>query len=89
VSRSKAGMANPILKHTRDQKDIMIVSNSCKTYALSILNGVPVHEYIGDKQDLSFFSLARYLKQMKNEKDVRVKIRDDFFTSLQVPPTPI
>lgn len=82
-------MANPILKTTRDQKDIIIVSNSCKTYALSILNGVPVHEYNGDKQDLSFFSLARYLKQMKNVKDVRVKIRDDFFTSSLPPATPM
>ena len=42
-------------------------------------NGIPVKEFYGDKQDLSFFSLTRYLKSFKNLNDVRTKIKDDFY----------
>lgn len=44
-----------------------------------LFNGVPVKEYFGDKQDISFFSLTRYLRSLKDCKDVRIKIKEDFF----------
>jgi hypothetical protein len=44
-----------------------------------LFNGVPVREYFGDKTDLSFFSLTRYLRALKDCKDVRTKIKEDFF----------
>ena len=45
----------------------------------SLFNGIPVKEFVGDKLDMSLFSLTRYLKRMKDCKDVRVRIKDDFF----------
>jgi hypothetical protein len=45
---------------------------------LNLQNGIPVREFHGDKQDLSLVSLSKYIKSMRDVKDVRVKITDDF-----------
>lgn len=47
-----------------------------------LFNGVPVKEYFGDKLDISFFSLTRYLRAFKDCKDVRTKIKEDFFPGM-------
>jgi hypothetical protein len=45
-----------------------------------------VKEYHGDKTDISFFSLTRYLKQIKDVADVRAKISEEFYALLNLPP---
>ncbi len=47
---------------------------------LNLQNGIPVREFHGDKQDLSLVSLTKYLKSMKDVRDVRVKISEDFLS---------
>jgi len=66
-------------KPKRDFKDIIIVASSAGSYMFSLFNGIPVKEFVGDKLDMSLFSLTRYLKRMKDCKDVRTRIKDDFF----------
>jgi hypothetical protein len=51
----------------------------------NLFNGIPVKEYHGDKTDISFFSLTRYLKQIKDVADVRVKIMEEFYALLNLP----
>ena len=63
-----------ILKGSRELKDIIVVSNTCGRHMLHFSNGVPVKEYLGNKMDLSFYSLVNYLKTFKDVKDVRFKI---------------
>ncbi len=67
-----------ILLGSRDLKDIIVVSNTCGRSLLHYNNSVPVKEYNGNKKDLSFYSLAKYLRSFKDCKDVRVKIAEDF-----------
>lgn len=47
---------------------------------LNLQNGIPLREFHGDKQDLSLVSLTKYLKGMRDVKDVRVKISEDFLS---------
>jgi len=69
--------AGPIAK--RDLKDIIVVSNTCGKYCFHLSNGIPIKEIMSNnKQDLSLFSLCRYLKMFKGLHDVRNKIMDDF-----------
>ena len=35
----------------RDLKDIIVVANTCGTYMFNLCNGIPIKEYIGNKQD--------------------------------------
>ena len=67
-----------ILLGSRDLKDIIVVSHTCGRNMLHYSNGVPVKEYLGNKKDLSLFSLTKYLKTFKDVKDVRTKISEDF-----------
>jgi TFIIF-interacting CTD phosphatase-like protein len=67
-----------VLLGERDMKDIIVVSNTCGRYMLSLLNGIPVKEYTGNKKDLSLLALTRYLKTFVKVPDVRVKIKEDF-----------
>ena len=69
----------------RNLKDIIVISNTCGCYMFNMFNGIPVKEYNGDKSDISFFSLTRYLKQIKDVPDVRVKIMEDFYPLLNLP----
>lgn len=63
----------------RDPKDILIVASSCGSFMFHLFNGIPVKEYFGDKLDISFFSLTRYLRSIKDAKDVRTRIKEDFY----------
>jgi len=55
-----------------------VVANTCGTYMFNLSNGIPLKEFHGSKQDLSLFSLTRYLKAFRDVKDVRSKIKEDF-----------
>ena len=52
----------------------------------NLFNGIPVKEYHGDKTDISFFSLTKYLKKIKDVADVRFKIMEEFYSTLNLPP---
>jgi len=67
-----------ILLGSRDLKDILVVSNTCGRAMLHYSNGIPVKEYNGNKKDLSFYSLTKYIRSFKDVKDVRTKISEDF-----------
>ena len=73
------GLQSNFTTFKRDAKDIIIVASSCGSFMFHLFNGIPVKEYFGDKQDISFFSLTRYLRSMKDVKDVRSKIKEDFY----------
>ena len=49
---------------------------------LNLPNGIPMKEFQGNKQDLSLVCLTRYLLAMRDVKDVRVKIEEDFLSSV-------
>jgi len=66
-----------ILLGSRDPKDIIVVSSTCRTM-YNYTNYVPVKEYNGNKKDLSLYALTKYLKSFKDVKDVRTKICEDF-----------
>lgn len=66
------------MKPCRDLKDIIVVANTCGTYMFNLSNGIPLKEFHGNKQDLSLFSLTRYLKHFRDVKDIRAKIKEDF-----------
>lgn len=53
----------------------------------NLFNGIPVKEYHGDKTDISFFSLTRYLKQLKDVGDVRTRIMEDLYPLMSFPPS--
>jgi TFIIF-interacting CTD phosphatase-like protein len=62
----------------RNLKDIIVISKTSASFMFNLHNGIPVKEYFGDKQDLSLFSLTRYLKGMKECTDVRKRILQEF-----------
>lgn len=72
------GSSNVGKAATRSLKDIIVVANTCGDYMFNLTNGIPVKEFHGNKQDISFFSLTRYLKTFRDVPDVRVKIKEDF-----------
>ncbi len=41
-------------------------------------NGIPIHDYVGDKSDQVLLTLTEYLKSFKHVEDNRVKINNDF-----------
>ncbi len=53
----------------------------------NLFNGIPVKEYHGDKTDISFFSLTRYLRQIKEVPDVRTRIKEDMYPLANFPPS--
>jgi hypothetical protein len=63
-----------------------VIANTCGCYMFNLFNGIPVKEYHGDKTDISFFSLTRYLRQIKDVADVRAKISEEFYALLNLPP---
>jgi TFIIF-interacting CTD phosphatase-like protein len=56
----------------RNIKDILIVGNTIKSYALTIRNGIPIKDYYGDEDEKLI-----YLGSIDTE-DVREVIKQDF-----------
>ena len=71
-----------LLCNGRDLKDIMIVDNTVRNYALSIRNGVPIKTYKGEDNDNELVYLAKYMRMLEGEDDVMVRIKEDFATYL-------
>lgn len=71
-----------VLCGNRDIKDILIVDNSVRNFALSVRNGIPIKEYRGSNNDEELIYLAKYMREIAMEEDFRVRIKEDFATFL-------
>jgi len=67
-----------ILCGDRDIKDIVLVDNTVRNYALSIRNGLPIKAFKGDENDKEFIYLAKYLRMLTQEENMQIKIKEDF-----------
>lgn len=67
-----------LLCGNRDIKDIIIADNSMRNFVLSIRNGVPIKEYKGSDDDKELIYLAKYMRVLEGENDVRNRIKEDF-----------
>lgn len=67
-----------ILCPSRDLKDIVLLDNSVRNFALSVRNGIPIKEFKGSEEDKELAYVGRYLRSLANEDDLRNRIKDDF-----------
>ena len=44
-------------------------------------NGIHINEFKGEPDDIEMTYIWKFLKTMINEKDVRIKLRNTFFTA--------
>ena len=59
----------------RTLKDLIIIDNRASNYKDHIHNGIPISEYLGDKNDKCLYHLKDYLiNQMLHAEDVRMVI---------------
>eukprot|EP00826_Nyctotherus_ovalis_P052136 TRINITY_DN6575_c0_g1_i4.p1 TRINITY_DN6575_c0_g1~~TRINITY_DN6575_c0_g1_i4.p1 ORF type:complete len:192 (+),score=32.30 TRINITY_DN6575_c0_g1_i4:73-648(+) len=61
----------------RKIKDIVIVDNTVQSFALNLANGIPIKAFLGEEDDTELLKLAKYLKELSCEKDVRERIMSD------------
>ena len=63
-------------------EDMVIIDNKVTSYALNLENGIPIKDFIGDRQDRELKQLTMYLmSRILNAKDVRTVIKEDFLDS--------
>lgn len=56
----------------RKIEDIIIVDNRVCSYGLNLENGIPIKDFMGDKNDTELFHLTHYIKsKLLNCSDVR------------------
>lgn len=67
-----------ILCGNRNIKDIVIVDNTVRCFALSVQNGIPIKDYKGINEDEELVFLAQYLRELVYQEDMRNKIKEDF-----------
>ena len=46
--------------------NMLIVDNNIYSFAFNLENGIPILNYMGDKQDDQLLKIAEYLRQMKD-----------------------
>ena len=51
-----------LLLSGRDIKDIILIDNRVCSYMINMENGIPIKNFMGDKNDRSLESLTLYLK---------------------------
>ncbi len=71
-----------LLCTNRSIKNVVLVDNSVRNFALSIRNGIPIKEYMGEEADAELVYLANYMRQLAAVEDVRTVIKEDFATFL-------
>ena len=72
-----------ILLEGRTLKDIVIVDNRSSNYSDHVCNGIPILEYIGDKNDKALLHLKEYLlNRILHAEDVRKVIKEDFINAV-------
>jgi len=62
----------------RDIRNVVIVDNTVRNYALSLRNGIPIKAFHGDDQDQELVYLAKYMRALSEEKRITEKIEKDF-----------
>jgi Dullard-like phosphatase family protein len=78
--RTKMGNEKVFIKDLRifnevDIKDIIIIDNSALSFALNLDNGIPILPFYDNKNDTELLTLANYLKELVNSKDIRIDNR--------------
>lgn len=53
--------------------NMLIVDNNIYSFAFNLENGIPILNYMGDKQDDQLLKIAEYLRQMKDATNLRVE----------------
>ena len=53
--------------------DIVIVDNNIYSFAFNLENGIPILNYMGDKEDDQLIKIAQYLEYLKNSKNLRIE----------------
>ena len=53
--------------------NILIVDNNIYSFAFNLENGIPILNYMGDKQDDQLIKIAEYLRHLKGAKNLRVE----------------
>jgi CTD small phosphatase-like protein 2 len=72
-----------VLCENRNLGQVLLVDNSVRNFALSVRNGIPIKEYKGNNHnDKELIYLAKYMRELTKEEDVRVKIKEDFASFL-------
>ncbi|TNV84748.1 hypothetical protein FGO68_gene6285 [Halteria grandinella] len=75
-----------ILLSGRNIQDLVIVDNRAANYCDHLLNGIPITDYNGEKDDVGLFKLEEYLmNRIVSIEDVRVAIKEDFIEAVLVP----
>lgn len=55
----------------RNLKDVVLVDNYVHSFAFNLENGIPILEWRGEKDDDELIHMARYLKDICREADLR------------------
>ena len=55
-----------------------MVDNNVKNFSLSIRNGIPIKEFMGEETDTELIHLAKYLRELVGVDDIRSTIKEDF-----------
>jgi CTD small phosphatase-like protein 2 len=71
-----------ILCGNRDIKNVVLIDNSVRNYALAVRNGIPIKEFKGADADLELIYLAKYMRELVHEPDSRNAIKEHFATFL-------
>ena len=58
-----------VLTYNRELKDIIIVDNSVRNFALFISNGIPIIEFVGSDDDVELCKLSGFLVLLSDQKD--------------------
>ncbi|MDR3548668.1 MAG: HAD family hydrolase [Candidatus Pacebacteria bacterium] len=67
-----------LLCDNRDIQDVVLVDNSIRNFALSIRNGIPIKDFLGNDLDTELIFLAKYMRQLADVEDGRTVIKEDF-----------
>lgn len=71
-----------VLTYNRNLKDIVIVDNSVKNFALFICNGLPIVEFTGSETDQELCKITNYLLQLAKEDNFTNVIKHDIIRFL-------
>lgn len=62
----------------RDLHTVAIVDNSVQAFGFQLDHGIPIESWFDDENDRELLNLIPFLRQLKDQKDVRPLIRDTF-----------